>query len=77
VFLPGRVSPKCSAMGPPKPNRSYNSRARMRAAIRGDPRSLEVYFQRSVKRELKRVILFLTHSVLSSRGSPSHCNLHN
>jgi hypothetical protein len=31
------------------------------ATIGGDPRSLEIDLQRSVERELKRPVLFLTH----------------
>ena len=46
------------------------------AAVGGDARSLEIHLQRSVERELKRLILFLTHWVLTSRASSSHWNPH-
>ncbi|HUE02781.1 MAG TPA: hypothetical protein VMR62_24660 [Bryobacteraceae bacterium] len=43
-------------------------------AVGGDSRALEIDLQRSVKKELKGLILFLTHWVSSSRGSSSRSN---
>ena len=40
-------------------------------AIRGDSRSLEIDFEKSIERELKRLVLFFTHRVLTSMASLS------
>src|SRR5260370_26203377 len=44
--------------------------------VRGDARSLEIHLQRSVERELKGLILFLTHWVLASGACQSCSNPH-
>jgi len=41
------------------------------AAIGGDPRSLEIDLERGVERELKGLVLFVTHSVWASGASSS------
>src|ERR1019366_5025537 len=46
------------------------------AAVGGDPRSLEIDLQRTIERELKWLILSLTHRVWPSRASLSRSNLH-
>jgi hypothetical protein len=46
------------------------------APIRRDARSLEIDLQRSVERELKWLILFLTHCVLTSGAPSSRWNPH-
>ena len=43
-------------------------------AIRGDSRSLEIDFEKSIERELKRLVLFFTHRVLTSMASLSGSN---
>ena len=40
-------------------------------AIRGDSRSLEIDFEKSIERELKRLVFFFTHRVLTSMASLS------
>jgi hypothetical protein len=44
--------------------------------IRGDPRSLEIDLQRGVERELKWLVLFVTHGVWTSGASSLHSNPH-
>ena len=41
------------------------------ATIRGDARSLEIDFEKSVEGELKRLVFFFTHRVLTSMASLS------
>ena len=40
-------------------------------AIRGDSRSLEIDFEKSIERELKRLVFFFTRRVLTSMASLS------
>ena len=40
-------------------------------AIRGDSRSLEIDFEKSIERELKRLVFFFTYRVLTSMASLS------
>ncbi len=39
--------------------------------IRGDSRSLEIDFEKSIERELKRLVFFFTYRVLTSMASSS------
>ncbi len=46
------------------------------AAVGSDAGTLEIDFERSVEGELKRLILFLTHWVLTSGASSLHLHPH-
>lgn len=48
----------------------------IRAAVGGDPRSLEIYLQRSLEGKLKGLLLFLTDSVSTSGVFSSRSNTH-
>jgi hypothetical protein len=56
VFLPCRSSLMFSAMSPLFAHQKQTT-------VGGDTRALEINFQRRIKRELKGLILFLTHWV--------------
>ena len=73
---PRRASLRRSAIKSPRPNRSSSSRTRMRppSEVTRDP--WEIQLQRGVERKLKRLILFLTHWVLTSSASSSRWNPH-
>ena len=46
------------------------------AAVRGDPGALEIDLQRGVEGELKGLVLYLTHWVLTSGAAPSRSHPH-
>ena len=61
MFFPRRPSMMFSRMSAPNPKRSSNSRTNSRPG--GDAGALEINFQTGVKREMKGLILFLTHRI--------------